>query len=82
MNSKLSDSNWKMFIRLFCVCLNYNNSLSAHINFMPRLYESRLEGGWIGKSEIYKLKAQLQVGVCVRNKTESKREGENKSTKK
>ena len=31
--------------------------------------------------EIYKLKAQLQAGVSVRNKTESEREGENKSTK-
>jgi hypothetical protein len=31
------------------------------------------------ETEIYKLKAQLQVGVSVRNKTESEREGENKS---
>jgi hypothetical protein len=38
-------------------------------------------GGWIGKSEIYNFKAQLQVGVSVRNKSESEREGENKSTK-
>jgi hypothetical protein len=36
-------------------------------------------GGWIGKSEIYKLKAQLQVGVSVRIKVESEREGKNKS---
>jgi hypothetical protein len=44
--------------------------------------ESPLEGGgWIGKSEIYNFKAQLQVGVSIRNKTESEREGENKSTK-
>jgi hypothetical protein len=44
--------------------------------------ESRLEGGWIGKSEIYKLYAQLQAGVSVRNEVEFEREGENKSTKK
>jgi hypothetical protein len=31
------------------------------------------------ESGIYKLKAQLQAGVSVRNKCESKREGENKS---
>jgi hypothetical protein len=34
------------------------------------------------ESENYKLKAQLQAGVSVRNKTESEREGENKSTRK
>jgi cytidylate kinase len=37
--------------------------------------ESRLEGGWIGGSEIYKLKHTLQAGVSVRIKSESKREG-------
>jgi hypothetical protein len=36
-------------------------------------------GGWIGKSEIYKLYVPLQAGVSVRNKSESEREGENKS---
>jgi hypothetical protein len=36
-------------------------------------------GGWIGKSEIYKLKHTLQAGVSVRNINESEREGENKS---
>jgi hypothetical protein len=36
-------------------------------------------GGWIGKSEIYKVKAQLQDGVSVRNINEFEREGENKS---
>jgi hypothetical protein len=41
--------------------------------------ESRLEGGWIGKSDIYKLKHTLQAGVSVRVKIESEREGENKS---
>jgi hypothetical protein len=41
--------------------------------------ESRLEGGWIGKSEIYKLKHTLQAGVSVRIINESEREGENKS---
>jgi hypothetical protein len=41
--------------------------------------ESRLEGGWIGKSEIYKLKHTLQARVSVRNINESEREGENKS---
>jgi hypothetical protein len=42
--------------------------------------ESHLEGGgWIGKSEIYNLYAQLQAGISVRNKVESEREGENKS---
>jgi hypothetical protein len=30
-------------------------------------------------TEIYKLLAQLQAGVSIRNKTESEREGENKS---
>jgi hypothetical protein len=33
--------------------------------------ESCLEGGWIGKSEIYKLKHTLQAGVSVRNRNES-----------
>jgi hypothetical protein len=36
-------------------------------------------GGWIGKSEIYKLKHTLQAEVSVRNINVSKREGENKS---
>jgi hypothetical protein len=36
-------------------------------------------GGWIGKSEFYKVYAQLQAGVSVRNIIESEREGENKS---
>jgi hypothetical protein len=39
--------------------------------------ESRLEGGWIGKSEIYKVKHTLQARVSVRNINESEREGEN-----
>jgi cytidylate kinase len=39
------------------------------------IIESCLEGGWIGKSEIYNLKAQLQAGVSVRIKSESEREG-------
>jgi transposase InsO family protein len=38
-------------------------------------------GGEEAKTEIYKLKAQLQAGISVRNKIESEREGENKSTK-
>jgi hypothetical protein len=33
------------------------------------------------KLKVYKLYAQLQAGVSVRNKTESEREDENKSTK-
>jgi hypothetical protein len=33
------------------------------------------------ETEIYKLNAQLQAGVSVRNRVESEREGENKSTK-
>jgi hypothetical protein len=37
MNSKLSDSNCKMFIGLFSVQINYDHSLSTHVNFMPRL---------------------------------------------
>jgi hypothetical protein len=37
MNSKLSDSNCKMCIRLFCTCLNYNLLLSACIKFRSRL---------------------------------------------
>jgi hypothetical protein len=37
MNSKLSDSNCKLFIGLFSVQINYDHSLSAHSNFMPRL---------------------------------------------
>jgi hypothetical protein len=37
MNSKMSDSNFKMFIGLFSVQINYDHSLSVHINFMPRL---------------------------------------------
>jgi hypothetical protein len=41
--------------------------------------ESRLEGWWIGKSEIYNLKDNLQAGVSIRNKTKSERERENKS---
>jgi hypothetical protein len=36
-------------------------------------------GGWIDKSEIYKLKHTLQARVSVRIKFESEREGENKS---
>jgi hypothetical protein len=40
--------------------------------------ESRLEGV-NRRLSIYKLKAQLQVGVSVRNKCESEREDENKS---
>jgi hypothetical protein len=40
--------------------------------------KSRLEGGRIGKSEIYKLNHTLQAGVSVRNKSESERGGENK----
>jgi cytidylate kinase len=47
--------------------------------FLHIVCESRLERGWIGKSEIYNLKDNLQAGVSVRNKIESKREGENKS---
>jgi hypothetical protein len=47
MYSKLSDSNCKMFIRLFSICLNYNLSLSACINFMPRLYVSLSDGLFI-----------------------------------
>jgi hypothetical protein len=38
-----------------------------------------LRGGWIVKSEIYKLKHTLQAGVSVRIKLKSEREGENKS---
>jgi hypothetical protein len=49
MNSKLSDSNCKMFIRLFSVYVNYNHLLSAHINFMPRLYVSLGNGLFINK---------------------------------
>jgi hypothetical protein len=41
--------------------------------------ESRLEGGGYAESEIYNLIHKLRVGVVVRNKTESEREGENKS---
>jgi hypothetical protein len=41
--------------------------------------ETCLEGGRIGKSEIYKLKLTLQDGVRVRNINESEREGKNKS---
>jgi hypothetical protein len=41
--------------------------------------ESRLEGGGYAESEIYKLKHTLQAGVSVRIKSESEREGENKS---
>jgi hypothetical protein len=37
MNSKLSDSNCKLFIRLFSTYLNYDFLLSACVNFMPRL---------------------------------------------
>jgi hypothetical protein len=37
--------------------------------------ESGLEGGEYAKYEIYKLKHTLQVGVSVRIKSESKREG-------
>ena len=48
---------------------------------LSELTESRLERGWIGKSEIYKLWAQLQAGISVRNIIDSEREGENKSTK-
>jgi hypothetical protein len=33
----------------------------------------------VNRQEIYKVKAQLQVGVSVRNINESEREGENKS---
>jgi hypothetical protein len=40
MNSKLSDSNWKLFIELLYVQINYDHSLCAHSNFMPRLYVS------------------------------------------
>jgi hypothetical protein len=55
--------------------LNSNEVPSSDTNWKsPR-------GGWIVKSEIYKLWAQLQAEVSVRNITESKREGENKSTK-
>ena len=43
------------------------------------LPESRLEGGEQAESENYKLKHTLEVGVSVRNKIESEREGENKS---
>jgi hypothetical protein len=46
------------------------------------LIESRLKARWIGKSEIYNFKAQLQAGVSVRMKTESEKEGKNKSTNK
>jgi hypothetical protein len=49
MNSKLNDSNCKMFIRLFYVYVNYNHSLSAHINFMPRLEVSLGHGLFINK---------------------------------
>jgi hypothetical protein len=49
MNSKLSDSNCKMFIRLFFVYVNYNHLVSAYINFMPRLYVSLDNGLFINK---------------------------------
>jgi hypothetical protein len=37
MNSKLSDSNCKMFIGIFSVQINYVHPQSMHLNFMPRL---------------------------------------------
>jgi hypothetical protein len=40
MNSKLSNSSCKMFIGLFSIQINYDHSLSAYPNFMPRLYVS------------------------------------------
>jgi hypothetical protein len=52
MNFKLSDSNCKMFIRLFFTCLNYNILLSACVNFMPRLYVSVSDGLFIKKKTL------------------------------
>jgi hypothetical protein len=49
MNSKLSDSNCKMFIRLFSICCNYNHSLSACVNFKSRLYVSLSDGLFINR---------------------------------
>jgi hypothetical protein len=49
MNSKLSDSNCKMFIRLLPVYVNYNPLLSTHINFMTGLYVSLGNGLFINK---------------------------------
>jgi hypothetical protein len=34
--------------------------------------ESRLEGGWTGKSEIYNFKAQLQAGLALELKPSPK----------
>jgi hypothetical protein len=49
MNFKLSDSNCKMFIRLFSIYVNHNHLLSAQINFMPKLYVSLGKGLFINK---------------------------------
>jgi hypothetical protein len=41
----------------------------------PIPIESRLEGGELAESQIYKLKHTLQAGVSIRIKLESEREG-------
>jgi hypothetical protein len=38
---------------------------SGVLCFGGRVFESRLEGGCIGKTEFYKLKAQLQAGLAL-----------------
>jgi hypothetical protein len=44
--------------------------------------ESRLEGGWISKSEIYKLKAQLQAGLALEMKLSLKERAKTNQPKK
>jgi hypothetical protein len=51
MNSKLRDSNCKMFIRLFSTYLNYNILMFECANFMPRLYVSVSNNLFINKKD-------------------------------
>jgi hypothetical protein len=37
MNSKLGDSNCKMFIGIFSIQINYDHPESVHFNFMTKL---------------------------------------------
>jgi hypothetical protein len=68
---------WRELVHLWALapCPLITSMIGAYLYPGWHEGESRLEGGWIGKSKIYNLKDKLQAGVSFRVKTESKREG-------